>query len=394
MNTGQIISGAGHIGLIGWLLVGNIFATAPIPFEVTQVTTISGEEYAALMNAERPPQTASEVTTPEAPEVPQEAPALESPPDTPPDTPPERPEPAEAETPRPDAVPETTQITPPAEAQVTDEAPVLLPPQEEIVALPPTSSVRPKPRPAKRVAPEQVAPPDPDLTIDEVDRPEVQPDAAAETPAPEEEATAREEAATEIVTEAEQAAPSKSVRPKARPDMPRPVTPEPDKPEAPKTETAKAETPKPETPRPEKPAAAPDSSAGIADALAEAMGSATETPTRPSSAPTGPPLTRGEEDALRIGVQKCWNVGSLSSDALATTVIVSVEMTEDSKPVGGSIRMISFSGGSSTAAGQAFEAARRAIIRCGASGFDLPREKYDHWREIEMTFNPENMRIK
>ena len=43
---------------------------------------------------------------------------------------------------------------------------------------------------------------------------------------------------------------------------------------------------------------------------------------------------------------------------------------------------------------QAFEAARRAIIRCGAQGFDLPREKYDHWRDIEMVFNPEKMRIK
>ena len=46
------------------------------------------------------------------------------------------------------------------------------------------------------------------------------------------------------------------------------------------------------------------------------------------------------------------------------------------------------------AAQQAFEAARRAIIRCGVSGFDLPAEKYDQWQEIEMTFNPEQMRIK
>ena len=43
---------------------------------------------------------------------------------------------------------------------------------------------------------------------------------------------------------------------------------------------------------------------------------------------------------------------------------------------------------------QAFEAARRAIIRCGSSGFDLPAEKYGHWRDIEMTFNPERMRIR
>ena len=43
---------------------------------------------------------------------------------------------------------------------------------------------------------------------------------------------------------------------------------------------------------------------------------------------------------------------------------------------------------------QAFEAARRAIIRCGSRGFPLPAEKYDQWREVEMVFNPEGMRMK
>ena len=60
----------------------------------------------------------------------------------------------------------------------------------------------------------------------------------------------------------------------------------------------------------------------------------------------------------------------------------------------GTIRMLSSTGGSGTAAKQAFEAARRAIIRCGAKGFQLPPEKYGQWRDIEMTFNPERMRIK
>ena len=41
-----------------------------------------------------------------------------------------------------------------------------------------------------------------------------------------------------------------------------------------------------------------------------------------------------------------------------------------------------------------YEAARRAIIRCGAKGFQLPPEKYEQWRNIEMEFNPERMRIK
>ncbi len=95
-----------------------------------------------------------------------------------------------------------------------------------------------------------------------------------------------------------------------------------------------------------------------------------------------------------MAVQQCWNVGSLSTDALQTTVVVSVNMTRDAKPESGSIRMLSFEGGSEAAARQAYEAARRAIIRCGASGYNLPVEKYLQWQTIEMTFNPEKMRIK
>ena len=90
----------------------------------------------------------------------------------------------------------------------------------------------------------------------------------------------------------------------------------------------------------------------------------------------------------------CWNTGSLSTDALRTTVVVAVEMTQDGKPMADTIRMLTSSGGSGDAARQAYEAARRAIIRCGVNGFGLPVDKYDHWREIEMTFNPEKMRIK
>ena len=49
--------------------------------------------------------------------------------------------------------------------------------------------------------------------------------------------------------------------------------------------------------------------------------------------------------------------------------------------------------GSSTRS-ESYEAARRAILRCGTKGYDLPQEKFGQWRDIEMTFNPEKMRIK
>ena len=105
-------------------------------------------------------------------------------------------------------------------------------------------------------------------------------------------------------------------------------------------------------------------------------------------------MTSGERDALRVAVQQCWNVGALSSEALRVTVTVGVDMNRDGSPDIASIRQVSAEGGSDAAIRQAFEAARRAIIRCGARGFPLPVEKYDQWRDIEMVFNPERMRIR
>ncbi|NNK78019.1 MAG: energy transducer TonB, partial [Litoreibacter sp.] len=42
----------------------------------------------------------------------------------------------------------------------------------------------------------------------------------------------------------------------------------------------------------------------------------------------------------------------------------------------------------------AYEAARRALIRCGARGYNLPVDKFAQWQDVEITFNPERMRIK
>ena len=91
-------------------------------------------------------------------------------------------------------------------------------------------------------------------------------------------------------------------------------------------------------------------------------------------------------------VQRCWNVGALSPDALKVTVKVLVTMNADGTP--GEVSMSGFRGGDETAARQAYEAARRAILICGAKGYPLPTEKYGQWREIEMTFDPAKMRIR
>ena len=370
MNTGQIISGAGHLAVIGWALFGGAFRSDPPPVTVVEAVAISSEEYAALTARQSAPEAVANVDTPEPPAAGEGAPGLSS--DT--DTAPDARQPEASATPPPDTRPDAPERPVPAPADVDDAPPALSAPPEETAALVPETSLRPQPRPAPRVAPTPVAPPEPDTRVDDVTRPEVAPEAGAEVAEEEQEATAPEEAATEIVTEAEEAdtpAPSASIRPRARPARPAPS----------ETGTAAA---------PEEPAAPDTDRDAVSDALAAAIGQGTPTPDRPS----GPPLTAGEKDALRVAVQRCWNVGSLSSDALATTVVVAVSMAESGKPEIASIRMLSHTGGSEAAARQAYEAARRAIIRCGADGYDMPPEKYSQWRDIEMTFNPEKMRIK
>lgn len=365
MQTGTYISGAGHLALIGWAFFGGVFRPEPLPFEVQEVAVISTAEFDAILAAQEPPGTVEEPAALTPPEEPVPAPDVTQTPDPEP----ERVTPETTEATPPDETPvETPTPVPPAE--VTDTTPELTQPGTDVaVALPPSD--RPQPRPSERVAPQAVAPPDPDATPDEVEREAVVPEEGeAETPQEPQEATAPEEAAPEIVTEAEEpaGAPTRSLRPAARPS--RPTVAE-----------AQPETPAEDT-----------TSSAVDDAVAAAI--ADNNQPRTSDAPSGPPLSSGERDALRVSVSNCWNVGSLSTAALETTVVVSVNMQEDGRPLSGSIKMLSFSGGTESAASQAFEAARRAIIRCGARGFPLPQEKYDHWREIEMTFNPENMRIR
>ncbi len=97
---------------------------------------------------------------------------------------------------------------------------------------------------------------------------------------------------------------------------------------------------------------------------------------------------------LPVLVNRCWNVGALSSEALTVTVTIGLSMTQDGKPDRASIHMVGYDGGTEAAANQAYEAGRRAIIICGDKGFPLPPEKYEQWKDIEMVFDPQGMRLK
>jgi len=382
-TVGTYVSGGGHVALIVWLLAGWGLSHDPIPFEVTEISVVSGEEYAALVAASAPNPLTDQPPAPEVPAVDQTPPppaAQDTPPV--PATPEEAPPPPVEEAPPPPA-PDPI----PPQAEVSDAAPeVPVQPQEFVP--PPTEAVvalRPVPRPANRVAPEPVAPPPPDAAVADVVQQEVapQPDAPAvvvvEEAAP---ATAPEEAATQIVTEADRPAslaPAAAVRPQARPA--RPAAPA----EQPAAQTA-TQTATP----------TPPATDGVADALAAALSEATSGPATPPAGNPGPPMTGSERDAFRVAVNDCWAV-DVGSEASRVSVTVAFSLGRDGK-VQGDVRMVSATGGSDAAISVAAANARRAILRCqtfnGRNGYPLPADKYEQWREVEITFDPTGMRLQ
>ncbi len=381
MEAGTYISGFGHLALLGWAVIGGpLFDSDPTPeFQVTDVSVISEATFAALVSqtpsasvsVAQPDAPANEFTVPDEPR-PDDQPRLTSltePQD--PQEPGNSPDIADRDgTSVAAAQVEMTELSQPD--TTADQGVTLIPPTDPLA---PTDNsgletpdrlaiLAPVQPPAPRVDTTPAPRPEPDADTAPETETATTPDDQAEEPAPARDATAPDQAATEIVTEAENApathAPQRSSRPRGRP--------------------AKLA---------QRSVGASEIEKAIAKAQAEATAS-----TAPAAPPVGPPLSEPEKDGLRLAVQKCWNVGSLSSDALRVTVTVAVSLGRDGKPLAGSLRMISAIGGAGGVAAQAYEAARRAILRCGAKGFALPAAKYDHWREIEMTFNPEKMRIK
>jgi hypothetical protein len=333
MRTGYYISGAGHGLLLLVMLFGGVFTweDEEPSIRVTEVSILTEEQFAALSTPQPDPEPAAPTASP---------------------PPQRRPDPEPAPEPEPE---------PPAPAPVPEPAPEAPPAPENVPA--PADRIAPTPTPE----PDPVAEPAPERV--EVPEPAPAEDVAALPPEPVT-PTAPPETTTEIRPEPPSAAPETSPRPRRRPTPPTQVA-EPDP------------TPEPE---PDTPSVADAIDDAVSDAISDAVAETTP------DAPQGPPLTGGEKDAMRLAVSACWNLGALSTEAMATVVEVGFDMARDGKPDPGSIELLSHTGGSADAANQAFQAARRAIIRCGTNGYDLPDEKYDHWKRIEITFNPDNMR--
>ncbi len=281
--------------------------------------------------------------------------------------------------------PEATPVAPPPPPPAAETQPEAPAPQADTSPQP--EPVAPLPPPVDRVAPvPQPAPPEDVRTGDTVqpeiaESPDPSPDA---DPAEEQDATAPEAAAPEIVTEATETDDTATPpAPRARPDRPDPPaelaeTPPPE----PEPEPAPAPDPDPAPPPPPTDAV----SDAVTAALAEALEGGGGTPGARDGT-LGGSLSAADRDGLRLAVSRCWNVGALGTDAMQVVVTVGMDMSRDGAP--SNLRLVSHTGGSAAAAEQAYDTARRAILRCAP--FDLPQDRYAQWRQIEMTFNPADM---
>ncbi|MDG1746028.1 MAG: hypothetical protein P8H69_09680 [Planktomarina sp.] len=376
MSPGSYISFALHLGFVGWLVFSGDFSRKPSELSVADVSVISSEVFDIMVNNSSPEistaipsaeaipvvEAAVGPSTPQVDEAPVQVPQGLSQ-ISPGDALPSR---------RPDAVApvQDVVILPPVELQA--------PRMEDSAQQPLQTSLPPKPRPAQRIAPTAIAAPDIEMDLGAQSREAAAPQEAPAEVAQAQEAQAPEAAAPEIVTEAEKPsaapvvtanAPERSVRPRSRPAPPA------------------AQVPEPAAVEPESSQIDP-----VTAALNAALMAGDEAPVGPEAAAA--PLAEQFIRGMQRAIAECWNLGALSSAALSTIVVVEMELTRDGKPIANTIKMLGFEGGDDTSAERAFETALRAIQGCGAQGFDLPKDQFATWRRVELTFNPEKMRVR
>ena len=100
--------------------------------------------------------------------------------------------------------------------------------------------------------------------------------------------------------------------------------------------------------------------------------------------PLSPPLTRIEEDVLAEQIKKCWKPKTKYS----ASIVLDIKMNNDGTVQHDSIRLLSsFEEKDKLLVNAVFDEAKKALIDCENGGYNLPLEKYEHWQEIEMSFN-------
>lgn len=393
-DKGTVVSAVGHVGLILWVLVGDwLFAAnaAPEPMVMT-VSTMTSDQFAEMVAAT---QTPAEVTAPVRPQArPEEV--VEPPPEEPPPPVEEPPPPVEEAPPPPvELPPEEIAPEPVVEPPPNDAAQAEV--EQPLDSI--STEVQPLAEAEEIVAPDPVQP---EIEAETSDTPEpaVSEVAAAEEVIPDAptEETVAEDTGDILETEANrdqeaETGMTASIRPRSRPERAAELEPE--------VEVASADVPQdaPAEETPEEPAEqAVDPLDAALDEAAVSDAPADEPANQPvetggQNLPVGPPLTGSETSNIKSAIARKWSLGSVSTEVMSTTITILVTFSPEGAPI--SVDLLSSDGPSDAATNTAFSAARRAVLRAHQEGgIPLPPDKYSTWREIEMVFDPNGMRLR
>lgn len=380
MKTGASISGGMHAALIIAALVGFDWFTdrEDAPFTVTEIEMIDGAVFDAVVSTApvvksdgpadltepnenndkaadvaRPDDQTEAIAAPvltqaPTPEARPERPVINfAPPPT--DVPTEAPAPSIAEIPSPDpldrqaAVPES----PPSTEPVQPLASLVAPSPAEAPAPPPPPEPEPEPQKA-----EQTPPQAPEETATEEKKPEPLPEQKPDE-------TSLAEAQPEAP---EGAAPREAKLPVARP--------------ADKAAAARA-------------ASKPEPAQQTAEKTEEEPAKAK--PAGGSQSEFAAKLTRGERDALRLGIKKYYVYNGDRSDR-DLRVVIRVEIDRAGQIVGKPEER-SAEGGTKAAQQALFRAGRRALIQAANAGEfkRLPPDKYERWKVLNFRFSVDDI---
>ena len=379
MSIGTYISVTMHASMVGWLLLNGNFESTPREISVTEVSLVSAEMFDIALNNTPPEVEASIETAVAQPPVEEIAPKLSIKPDAP-----------VMDREQPVMVSPQDDKTPPQiseQPEPLEDLVVILPSELISPTVSPTSpdvlaiSLKPKPRQSNRITSKTVAPSEPEVDIGDFTRDAVAPQEMSSSEKKPQTATAPEASTSEIITEAEK--PSK---------LPRVAVLAPEQSVRPKRRSIKIKLDK------EQPKQTEQTIDPLAAALNEALtGSTNESESEASTESQKTvieALAPGTIRGMQLAISPCWNLGASSSAALSTTVVVGMELSIEGKPLASSIYLVGYEGGDDASAQRAFETAQRAINDCGAKGFELPADKYSAWKKVEITFNPERMRVR
>lgn len=389
VRAGHILSGLGHSGVILWAVASGGMS-APVPQEprTQPVQIVSLNDFLA----------ATAITPPQAPQqeisAAQEVPEIN---DNSVVVPASLARPSQAKTTQipkakeADALPKKPAPLKPVTAELSQEVPDFSSPDalETLAALRPQLPDRVAiPKPAERIAPqasEAIAPPPPDFTdLRPPDRPE-KPTLPSQEPTEKPGDQEKEEATTQIVTEAEEVQTpidTRTLRPPLRPtNLTLPVDDL-----MPNEEVAITETPV------ENEVVEENSSDTLGSAISALLNEAVPEIASPSAEETRL-IVGGAVQSILAQAAQCWRVDP-GSEAAFVSIVLGMSMSRAGRIIPGTILLVESSSANVGATNFAFRAARQALLECQdkVGGYDLPLEYFEDWQELEVVFNPDFMR--